>query len=107
MAYDLSFSDEFFIRDDGECEESSERPTTVWQAIHSIQREQWEAIARDVFRVAPSRLDPETVLDRIRRTNTCSNLDSPVRVWIDDDGSYYVMVHDPNSVVKLQAGGRS
>lgn len=32
----------------------------------------------------------ETVLEMVEKTNTCSNLDSPVRVWIDTDGDYTI-----------------
>ena len=97
MAYGLSFSDAFFWPDEAEDIAPSELPTSVYQAILSISNEQWEAIARDVFGCDPDYLDPFTVLDRIRQTNTCSNLDSPVEVWIGDEGWYTVAVHDPEA----------
>lgn len=39
----------------------------MYQAILSLQTVQWNRLARDVFRVEPERLDPMTVLDRVRR----------------------------------------
>ena len=94
MAYSLSFSEPFFCNDEIDSIRSSEQPTSVYQAILSIQDHEWNQIAFDVFGVDPEHLDPMAVLDRIRETNTCSNLDSPVRVWIDKEGVYDVIVFD-------------
>ncbi len=72
MAYLLSFSEAFYADDDLNSITASEQPTSVYQAILSIRDEEWKQIARDVFGVDPEYLDPMTVLDRIRETNTCS-----------------------------------
>ncbi len=97
MAYSLSFSEAFYADDDLDSITPSQQPTSVYQAIQSIRDEEWKQIARDVFGIDPEHLDPMTVLDRIRETNTCSNLDSPVDVWIDREGDYQVTVHEQHS----------
>ena len=94
MAYSLSFAPGFFCEGAPGAIPTSDRPTSVYQAILSIQADEWLRIARDVFNADPDRLDPWQVLDRIRITNTCSNLDSPVHVWIDEAGFYGVDVYD-------------
>ena len=95
MPYPLSFADDFFC--DGEPGQTrpSKRPTSVYQAILSLNDETWHAISHDVFTVEPEALDPLTVLGQVHRTSTCSNLDSPVRVWIDEDGWYDLLVFEP------------
>jgi hypothetical protein len=94
MSYSLSFADKFFIQDDAASIRPSERPISVYQAILSINEDTWRDIARDVFGIMPVRLTPEAVLDKIIETDTCSNLDVPVEVWIDDEGYFSVVVHD-------------
>jgi hypothetical protein len=37
-----------------------------------------------------------TVMDKIRETNTCGSLSSPVDVWIDEEGYFTVDVYDAN-----------
>jgi len=94
MAYSLSFSEAFYADDELDSITPSERPTSVYQAILSIRDEEWKQIACDVFDVDPEWLDPMTVLDCIRQTNTCSNLDSPVEVWIDEEGWHRVTAYE-------------
>jgi hypothetical protein len=94
MAYSLSFSPEFFCDGDSDGTEPSDRPTSVYQAILSMRSHTWAEMASEVFGVEPDRLDPQTVLDRVRETDTCSNLDSPVRVWIDEEGIFDLLVYD-------------
>jgi len=94
MLYALSFAEEFFCDGDPDTVQPARRPSSVYQAIVSLREEKWNEIAREVFHIEPEGLDPMTVLDRIRQTNTCSNLDSPVQVWIDEEGWYDVLVHD-------------
>lgn len=94
MSYALSFADEFFIRGDTDRMEPSERPVSVYQAILSINEDTWREIARDVFSVPPDRLMPEAVLAKIMETNTCSNLDAPVEVWIDTEANHSILVYD-------------
>jgi hypothetical protein len=94
MSYALSFADVFFVRGDTDAMEPSDRPVSVYQAILSINEDTWRAIARDVFCVAPDRLMPEAVLNKIIETDTCSNLNVPVEVWIDAAGYHSVLVYD-------------
>ncbi|MCA9078329.1 MAG: hypothetical protein KDA93_25095 [Planctomycetaceae bacterium] len=94
MAYGLTFSERFFLTGDPDDMERSERPKCVYQALLSMRQETWDQMARDVFGCDPARLDPFTVLEQVRETDTCSNLDSPVQVWIDAEGWYDVLVYD-------------
>ncbi|MEX1096291.1 MAG: hypothetical protein WED34_09595 [Planctomycetales bacterium] len=94
MPFSLSFSEEFFVDGDIDAVAPSDRPSSVMQAILSMSDETWNRIARDVFHVDPDHLDPLVVLERVRETNTCSNLDSPVSVWIDEEGWYDLRVYD-------------
>jgi hypothetical protein len=97
MAYSLSFSESFFYGDPDVPPESlspSERPTCVYQALLSLSAHDWADMARSVFSVHPDDLCISTVIDRIRETNTCSNLDSPVEVSIEREGWYRILVYD-------------
>lgn len=97
MAYSLSFAPEFFVGnypDGPDHLKPSDRPTSVYQAILRLADQTWEQISRGVFHCKPNYLDVESVLARAEETNTCSNLDSPVEVWIDGDGEFRVFVYD-------------
>lgn len=106
MAYELSFSPEFFLGE-GEpydrsdlCVNRKGKPTSVWSAIAMMAQEEpqnWKNMAKEVFDLPQKDahlLMAEAVLDKIRETNTCSNLSSPVEVWIDSDGTYTVEVYE-------------
>lgn len=95
MAYALSFSDEFFIRDGPDQIAPSPRPTSVYQAIHSLREDAWRAIAHDVFGAPADRLTPHAVLAKIIETDTCTYLDEPVEVWIDAEGCHTLDVYAP------------
>lgn len=94
MSYALSFAPEFFW---GEVPieriRPSARPRSVYQAILSLLDEQWAALARAEFGVEPSHVDVETGMQRVIETDACRNLDSPVEVWIDQDGFFSVLVY--------------
>lgn len=98
MAYELSFSPEFFIGPhdlDGSIDfESLERPTSVYQAILCMSKEAWADLAEEVFDCKPEFLSTEAVLQKIRETNTCRDLRSPVEVCIDEEGFHSVFVYD-------------
>ena len=95
MAYSLSFAPEFFWGTvPVEKMKPSPRPTSVYQALLSLPHEQWAELARDVFNCAPDHLDVETVLEKVLETDTCENLDPPVRVYIDQAGWFSVLVHE-------------
>lgn len=94
MTYSLSFSPEFFCDGDPDAIQPGPRPTSVYQAIVSMRSDTWAQMARNVFGVEPGRLDPWTVLEKVRETDTCGNLDPPVHVWIDEEGHFGVDVYD-------------
>lgn len=102
MAYSLSFSDSFFFPDCPiEDIEISDEPTTVLQAVMSIDRETRALIARDLLGSAGAAewyADQEgfiyEVMDKIRETDTCDDLSSPITVYIDPDGDYSVTVYE-------------
>ena len=60
----------------------------------SLPADEWAALARDVFHCPPDNLDVQVVLQRIQETDTCENLNSPVRVYIDTEGYYSILVHE-------------
>lgn len=94
MSYALSFAPEFFWgRVPVEKMKPSDRPRSVYQAILSLTDEQWASLARGEFGVEPNDLDVETVMQRVIETDRCRNLDAPVEVYIDRDGSFSVVVH--------------
>jgi hypothetical protein len=96
----LSFSEEFFtdasIPDDTK---PSARPSTVYQAIISLDKRRKVDIAREVLACAHPVLAVMSssfaveVLEKVRATNTCSDLTGPVKVWIDPEGWYTVTVY--------------
>lgn len=89
MSYDLIFSPEFF--GSGEYEPQSERPTTLAQAINSIPDDEFAAILADLD--LPENTDRDTLFDIAVNNNTCTNLTSPVEVWIDKKGYNTVLVY--------------
>ena len=44
--------------------------------------------------VDPDHVTPEAVLELIQNTDTCTDLRSPVSVWIDAEGYHTLEVHD-------------
>lgn len=100
MAYSLSFGPEFFMSDgepyDGASEPNSEgNPTTVCAAIVAMSDDAWNEMCADVFPSAdPEHITPDMVLEQIQQVDTCSNLSSPVEVWIDADGYHTVKVYE-------------
>lgn len=102
MSYELSFSSEFFLAE-GEPYDRSDlalnfdgNPVSVFSAICKLKEntEEWNSLAKEVFDTTGEFLTEETVLEKIEETNTCSNLSSPVSVWIDSEGYYTVEVYD-------------
>ena len=101
MSYSLSFSESFFADETFPYDtEPSDRPTTVYQAIISLPKAEKVAIARDVMKSPHPVLYVQSesfacdVLDKIRETDTCAALDSPVEVYIDPEGWYSVLVYE-------------
>lgn len=96
MSYSLSFSPEFFYGNelDQDPEEKSNRPKSVYQALISMDKRDWNEMAKEVFGVSGNRISVDDVMQKIRDTDSCSGLRSPVEVWIDRDGFYTVDVYE-------------
>ena len=95
MSFSLSFSPEFFLgTDEPEMIERRDRPLSVLQAIVSLTEQQRAAIAREVFGCDEEALSDDLILRRVMETDTCTDLTSPVEVWIDDEGFHTLLVHD-------------
>jgi len=96
MSFSLSFSPEFFVgpHDLEGIELNKERPTSVFQALSAMSEAEWAELAREVFSCEPDFLDVDTVMQRIRETDSCRDLRSPVEVYIDSDGWHSVRVYD-------------
>ncbi|NOY41043.1 MAG: hypothetical protein GXP26_04285 [Planctomycetes bacterium] len=93
MSYALSFTEQFYYPEDAEQVQTSERPTSVYQAVLSLRQEKLTEIAREVFYVDPQHLDVGMVMEKIRQTDTCTTLSPPVAVWIDEEGDFQVQVY--------------
>ena len=91
MSYGLSFAPSFFRGEDEE--EYSDRPTSVAQALRS-QTTAWWWELEEHFKFQKGTFDVDDVLEIIKKTNICSSLDSPVTVWIDEEGYFSVEVFD-------------
>ena len=99
MAYDLSFGPEFFIGPhdlEGIDFSAVERPHTVYQAVSTMSDDDWRRMTEEVFddHTAGRSVTVEMVMEKIRETNTCRNLSSPVEVYIDEGGYHSVLVHE-------------
>lgn len=100
MAMDLNFSPEFFFAEGEPYDggpEPSDKPISVWNAIESmklLEPEKWARLAKEVFNENPEYLTLETVLDKVRETNTCRDCSSPVVVYIDEGGYFDLTVYD-------------
>lgn len=91
MSFSHSFSEDFYYQEGWETK--TRHPTSVAQALFSMPKKKWNRMCRDVFGVKGDLIDVETVMDKIRETNTCTDLSVPVEVWIDEEGYYTVQVH--------------
>lgn len=95
MAFDLSFSEEFFTGT-VDYPERSETPTSVLQALVSMEPAEWAEYCREHL----NGVDPDAecaaraALKRVREVNTCTDLRSPVEVWLEPEGYYSVRVYD-------------
>ena len=95
MSYGLSFTEQFFTGCDHSGVRVMDRPDTVVDALWTMRvcrNKTWQDMCRDVFGQSVVAIDD--ALARVRETNACSNLDSPVTVWIDEEGYYTVDVYE-------------
>lgn len=97
MSYDLSFSEEFFTDETFPYDTTrTKHPTNVYQAIVSLDEKTKREIGRKVLKIPAKNIKfwlrsescDADILDKVRETNTCSNLTVPVHVWIDPEGDY-------------------
>ena len=93
MTYGLSFAPRFYYPEAKATSESMQ-PTSVYEAVRKMRTDTWEQLASDIFGCDPAHLSIETVMGAIRETDTCSNLTTPVEVWIDLEGDFTVEVFD-------------
>lgn len=95
MSYSHSFANGFYYDEDEAAPNKSKRPTSVHMALRSMKSKDWKAMCKDVFPgVEPDYVDIDMVMDKIMETDTVSNLDSPVEVWIDEEGYHTIEVYD-------------
>lgn len=104
MSYSLGFTEEFFLAE-GEPYDRSDlalnddgNPVSLWSAIEMMREknpEEWAEMARDLFDCGSEvYLNTEAVYDLACDTDRCSDLSSPVEVWIDPEGDFRVFVYD-------------
>ena len=100
MSYELSFADEFFTGT-GEDLVPSDKPTSVRQAALSLDTRSRLDILVDVFGMESDTAEivsdddfMQWVVDRVRKTDTCSDISSPVAVWIDAKGDWKLEIYD-------------
>lgn len=77
--------------------EIEEKPTNLSNAINKLMRDQetLDNVKKEVFNLPVHVfLSEEMILMKIEETDTVSNLNSPVKVWIDKEGYYKLEVWD-------------
>ncbi len=93
MTHELQFPDEFYLGTEDH-PKPSQRPTSIKQALLSMAEEDWVAMVKDIFPDEDPRfVDTHKVLTRVFQTNTCSTAEFPVEVWIDEQGTWRVLVY--------------
>ena len=88
MAYPLSFTEDFYKTEDSE--KVSSHPTSVYQALYSMPQAHWDHMIADL------RINNciDSVLELVKKTDTCEGYHSPVVVWIDKDDYWTVTVYE-------------
>lgn len=76
-----------------------EKPVTIYQALLREKYQfpkQWEKImgCYNLSVTEKDDLDVSIIFLKVIKTNTCTNCDSPIEVWIDPEGKYRVAVYD-------------
>lgn len=102
MSFDISdFSPEFFFAEGEPYDRtdlalnSKNKPISVWSAIGlALEDDKEKTRIAEYLDIEPEYLTAEMVLDAIRNVDTCTDLTSPVEVWIDDDGWCTLLVYD-------------
>lgn len=95
MAFDLSFGPEFFVGPyDLTIEYPVERPVTIYQALSSLSEESLDAIVDHFDDLSREMVTRQDLTKKVQETNTCTDLRSPVEVWIDREGYCTILVHE-------------
>lgn len=100
--YGLSFSEEFFHGVGDSANVPSDRPTSVRQAIVSLDNPTRRRIARKVLEVergqAPIYVETDAfvvaLIDKVKETDTCDNMTVPVTVYIDQRMEFSLTIWD-------------
>jgi len=93
LAYAHSFSADFYgDAYYGEYEHRSRRPVDLSEAIFSMTKREYRKLCRRKFNGFEAGV--EDIMLMAIETDTVSNFDSPVEVWIDPDGDFRVLVYD-------------
>jgi hypothetical protein len=97
----LSFSDEFFFGTTDIYEiEPSDRPTSVLQAIISLDKKTRVQIARDILKEPHPVLYSQSeefdfaILDKVRETDLCDGAESPVVVYVDPEQAFSLTIYE-------------
>lgn len=98
--YDLGSSEDFFFLHGDENINPSEldKPRSLYQAL-CVEKynfsNKWENILNHYdISITFSDSDIRDVLERIREVDTCTNLNSPIEVWVTKNGDIRVAVYD-------------
>ena len=98
MSFSLSFSDDFFFPEyDFYVEEPNDKPTNLYQAILTLERDNRKDFleACRIHGIAP---DCEgtafELVEAAKRVDTCTGLSAPIDVWLSEDGYISVEVYD-------------
>jgi hypothetical protein len=93
MPFSLSFGESFYNLDTLEPTDPC-KPRSVFEALEVMQDDDWNEMCAIVFPDVPvDHIDIEDVMNVIRETDTCTNLDRPVEVWIDPEGDFKIDVY--------------
>lgn len=102
MAFDLSFTQEFFFGEGYDYDNpppKSELPTSVLQALVSMDRLDWEDYCQEELHVGSEASTAlPRAMKRIRGVDTCTSLSSPVEVWLEGQGHWTLMVYSARDV---------
>ena len=108
MSYSLSFANDFYYSEEdyGNWDIlETDQPTNCMDALihyYLYQRKEFLEMLTKVFNadlahhvkvIGSYTSMVHELLDKIKETNTCSNLSNPVEVWIDSDGDYTIFVY--------------
>lgn len=104
MPYDLCFSAEFFLAP-GEPEDaepavnSKGQPISLFSAISSMPADKLAELGVMID------VDPQAsdfvwrLIDLAKKTDTATNVNSPIEVWIDKAGNYRVKVYSADRII--------